>query len=104
MTPEPHRNTIIKLFRRIGEQPDLTAVWSAMPNAERNSMAGAFYNILKEHDTAIRKEERERVLKDIEDYIHVGEKTCDKLEPIDRGYLLCCADIQRHIKMLRGET
>lgn len=49
-----------------------------------------------------KKEEWERVLKDIGIYVHGGAKTCDKSEPIDRGYLLCCADIQQHIKTLRS--
>jgi len=58
--PQPELDLIIALFRRIGEQPDLKEEWEKMPNAERNCMAGAFYNIIKEHSSA--KSEREKVL------------------------------------------
>lgn len=43
---EEAKRIIIALFRRIGDQPDLAAEWSKMPNAERNCLAGAFYNII----------------------------------------------------------
>jgi len=40
------RSIIIALFRRIGEQPEFKEAFEKLPNAERNYMAGDFYNIL----------------------------------------------------------
>jgi hypothetical protein len=40
------RTMIIKLFRRIGEQPELKEQWSKLANAERTYIAGDFYNII----------------------------------------------------------
>ena len=51
MTPpqsQPERDMIIALFRRIGQQLELKEEWKKLPNAERNAMAGDFYNIIKE--------------------------------------------------------
>ena len=46
MTPQPERDLIVALFRRIGEQPDFKEAFEKLPNAERSAMAGDFYNIL----------------------------------------------------------
>jgi len=63
------RDVIIKLFKRIGDQSDLKKQWDSMPNAERNCIAGALYNILIEYAGEIRKEEQARVLKAVKEGI-----------------------------------
>jgi len=47
--PQPERDLIVALFRRIGEQLELKDEWEKLPNAERSAMAGDFYNIITSH-------------------------------------------------------
>ena len=47
--PDMERDLIIALFHRIGEQPEFKEAFEKLPNAERNYLAGDFYNIIASH-------------------------------------------------------
>jgi hypothetical protein len=57
---KPRRDLILALFHRIGEQSDLKEVWDKIPNAERNALAGDFYNIIISHSSMVSKEREEQ--------------------------------------------
>ena len=56
---KPERDLIFALFRRIGEQPEFKEVFEKLPNAERNYMAGDFYNIIVSYSNTT---DRDKVL------------------------------------------
>ena len=66
MTPQPKRDLIFALFRRIGEQPEFKEAFEKLPNAERSYMAGDFYNIIASHSNTT---ERDKMLEMIERYL-----------------------------------
>ena len=51
--PQPERDLIVALFRRIGEQSEFKEAFEKLPNAERSIMAGDFYNIITSHSNTI---------------------------------------------------
>ena len=67
MIPQPERDLIFALFRRIGEQPEFKEAFEKLPNAERNYMAGDFYNIIVSHSNTTT--ERDKVLKELIDWV-----------------------------------
>jgi hypothetical protein len=117
ITEEQFRPMIIALFRRIGEQLELKEEWVKLPNAERNAMAGAFYNIIMEHshpyqserdtiskDLALelcmdaRKDLREKVLDEHEKKVLV--RLCDLIDAHVKNWNEMC-EMQELIKKLR---
>ena len=68
---KPERDLIFALFRRIGEQPEFKEAFEKLPNAERNYMAGDFYNIIVSHSNTT---ERDKVLDKLKERINRYDK------------------------------
>lgn len=71
---QPERDLIVELFNIIGRQLELKEEWKKLPNAERNVMAGAFYNAIKKHSSA---RSSDKVLDDDNDF-KCGDFLCTK--------------------------
>jgi len=83
MTSQPERDLMVALFRRIGEQPEFKEAFEKLPNAERNYMAGDFYNIIASHSSAPAEQAiRDQVLDEL---VKIVSKRCGCNQDIEHA-------------------